>query len=163
MKPSNPKDAIGVRKWRNFTTIPMTIMAEIGVAMLEGAAKYGRHNYRVAGVRASVYVDAAMGHIAQWWEGEDIDPDSRLSHITKAIASLVVLRDAMVQDTLADDRPPPGNLNATRDNLQAVVDSLFERYPQPKEPFTSGMNKLDVSTLGRKLSVQYPEFTDERM
>jgi hypothetical protein len=29
-----------------------------------------------------------------------------MSHVTKAIASLVVLRDAMMQDKLVDDRPP---------------------------------------------------------
>ncbi|TGW07669.1 hypothetical protein EN788_35460, partial [Mesorhizobium sp. M2D.F.Ca.ET.145.01.1.1] len=116
-KASNPKDSVGARKWRQYATVPATVIAELGVAMLEGAAKYGRHNYRVAGVRASVYVDAAKGHIDQWWEGEDYDPDvpgQRLSHITKAIASLVVLRDAMIQDMLNDDRPPKAKLDKVR-------------------------------------------------
>lgn len=135
-KLSNPKDAVGVRRWRIFSTIPMTVVAEVGVAMLEGARKYGRHNYRVAGVRSSVYVDAAMGHIMQWWEGEDIDQDSELSHITKAIASLVVLRDAMIQNMLTDDRPPKADLDETRERLQGVVDRLFERTPEPEESFT---------------------------
>src|SRR3546814_1076431 len=75
-KDTNPKDAVGTKKWRQFSTIPVTIIWELGVAMLEGARKYGRHNYRVAGVRGSVYVDAAIGHITQWWEGEDLDPDT---------------------------------------------------------------------------------------
>ncbi|SVD92517.1 uncharacterized protein METZ01_LOCUS445371, partial [marine metagenome] len=30
---------------------------------MEGAIKYGRHNYRIAGVRASVYIDATIGHL----------------------------------------------------------------------------------------------------
>lgn len=128
-KPSNPKDAVGVRKWRQFTCIPFTVLAELGVALLEGAAKYGAHNYRVAGVRASIYIDAAMGHILQWWEGEDIDADSSLSHITKAIASLTVLRDAMINDMLTDDRPVKPNLDKLRSDLQASVDALFDKYP----------------------------------
>ena len=74
--------------------------------MLEGALKYGRHNYRGVGVRASVYYDATIRHLFSWWEGEDIDPDSQLSHVTKATCSLVVLRDAMIQDKCEDDRPP---------------------------------------------------------
>ena len=135
-KISNPKDAVGVKKWRQFTTVPLTVMAELGVAMLEGARKYSRHNFRVAGVRASVYVDAAMGHIIQWWEGEDIDADSGLSHITKAIASLTVLRDAMIQDMMTDDRPPKANLDKLRSELQAAVDGIFERIPEPKPAFT---------------------------
>ena len=135
-KQTNPKDTVGIRKWRNFCTVPLTVMAEVGVAMLEGAAKYGRHNYRDSGVRASVYVDAAVGHIVQYWEGEDIDADSQLNHITKAIASLVVLRDAAIQGMLTDDRPPKGNLDVVRADMQNVVDKLFEKYPEFVAPFT---------------------------
>lgn len=129
-KESNPKDAVGTRKWRYFTTVPMTVICEVGVAMLEGARKYGRHNYRVAGVRSSVYVDAAMGHVVQWWEGEDNDPDTGLSHITKAISSLVVLRDAMMQGQLIDDRPPRADISHLRSNLQQLVDDTFDRIPK---------------------------------
>lgn len=104
-KPSNPKDAIGIKK-APMSTVSAAVMAEVGVAMMEGALKYGRHNYRGVGVRASVYYDATMRHLFSWWEGEDIDPDSGLSHVTKAITSLTVLRDAMIQDMVEDDRPP---------------------------------------------------------
>lgn len=104
-KPSNPKDSIGIKK-APMSTVSAAVLAEVGVAMLEGAAKYGRHNYRAVGVRGSVYYDATMRHLMSWWEGEDIDPDSGLSHITKAITSLVVLRDSMIQGRLSDDRPP---------------------------------------------------------
>lgn len=137
LKDTNPKDAVGVRKWRQYCTVPTTIIWELGVAMLEGARKYGRHNYRVAGVRASVYIDAAKGHIDSWWEGEDVDADSGLSHVTKAMASLAVLRDAMINDMLTDDRPPKvKNFEAFRAGLGRVVDEIMERYPEAKEPFT---------------------------
>ncbi len=135
MKQTNPKDSVGVRKWRQFTCIPFTALWEVGVAMLEGARKYGRHNYRVSGVRASVYIDAAMGHITQWWEGEDIDPDSGLCHITKAIASLVVLRDAMMNEKFVDDRPPKCNLDEIRNNLQKAVEAVIDKYPNNDHPF----------------------------
>lgn len=104
-KPTNPKDACGVRKVP-MSTVPANVLAEVGVAMLEGGLKYGRHNYREVGVRASVYYDGTMRHLMAWYEGEDIDVDSNLSHITKAIASLVVLRDATMRDMVEDDRPP---------------------------------------------------------
>lgn len=103
-KPSNPKDVVGIRK-APMSTVSALVLAEVGVAMLEGAVKYGRHNYRAVGVRASVYYDATRRHLDKWWEGEDLDPDSSLSHITKAITSLVVLRDAMLQGKIEDDRP----------------------------------------------------------
>lgn len=129
MKDTNPKDAIGVKKWRQFMVVPRQVLWEVGVGMLEGALKYGRHNYRAAGVRASVYCDAAMGHIEHFIEGEDIDKDSGLSHVTKAICSLVVLRDAMMNDFWQDDRPPKiKDMDALRDRLQAKVEENFVRW-----------------------------------
>lgn len=119
VKDTNPKDAIGIRK-APMSTVPAAVLAEVGVAMLEGASKYGRHNYRVAGVRGSVYYDATMRHLMSWWEGEDTDPDSGMSHITKAITSLVVLRDAMLQGMCTDDRPPRAIEFYTRLNTLAA-------------------------------------------
>jgi len=125
VKRDNPKDAIGAKKAK-FSTIPAGVIFDIGLAMLEGAMKYGRHNYRGIGVRASIYYDASMGHIADWWEGEDVDPDSGLSHITKAIASLVVLRDAMMQDKLTDDRPPRSKV--LKRDFSVKAKEIMERY-----------------------------------
>ena len=135
IKDSNPKDAIGVKK------VPMSVLScpvvmEVALGMFEGAVKYGRHNYRAVGVRSSVYYDAAMRHLMAWWEGQDIDEDSGLSHVTKAITSLVVLRDAMIQDKLSDDRPPRTlNQNFVKD-YNKKVDEILEKYPNPKEPYT---------------------------
>ena len=130
-KSSNPKDIVGIRK-APMSTVSAPVLAELGVAMLEGASKYGRHNYRAVGVRGSVYYDATMRHLMGWWEGEDIDPDSGLSHITKAIASLAVLRDAMIQGKFTDDRPPRSvafyaDLN---DRAAAIVDRYADRDPR---------------------------------
>ena len=132
MKDTNPKDAIGVRKWRQFFVVPRQVLWEVGVGMLEGALKYGRHNYRASGVRASVYCDAAMGHIEQFIEGEDVDKDSGLSHVTKAIASLVVLRDAMIQDKFTDDRPPRSApfLPALNDTAAALLVKHADKHPR---------------------------------
>jgi len=124
-KATNPKDAVGIRK-APLSTVPSGVMAEVGVAMLEGARKYGRHNYRIAGVRASVYYDALMRHMLAWWEGEDVDPDSNLSHVTKAITTLVVLRDAMMQDMLTDDRPPRSA--PFFEELNAKASEIKDRY-----------------------------------
>jgi hypothetical protein len=98
-----PPDVMRTAPWHLLSG---QVVAELGLAMLEGASKYGRHNYRSAGVRASVYLDATIRHLFSWWAGEDIDPDSGLSHITKAITSLTVLRDAQFQGLFNDDRAP---------------------------------------------------------
>jgi Domain of unknown function (DUF5664) len=104
-KPTNPKDAVGIRK-APLSCVPMNVVAEMGLGMLEGAAKYGRHNYRGVGVRTSVYFDAAMRHLISFWEGEDIDPDSGVHHVAKALVTLAVLRDSQLRGNCTDDRPP---------------------------------------------------------
>jgi hypothetical protein len=124
-KPTNPKDVVGIRK-APLSVVPMSVVAELGLAMMEGALKYGRHNYRAAGVRGSVYFDAAMRHLIAWWEGEDLDADSGVSHITKALACLTVLRDAQIQGMCEDDRPPRSAEFYARVN--AAAGALLERY-----------------------------------
>ena len=153
-KPTNPKDAIGIRKVP-MSVIPANVMAEVAVGLLEGAAKYGRHNYRVAGIRASVYYDAAMRHMMSWWEGQDFDPDEKsagLSHVTKAIASLVVLRDAMMRDMMTDDRPPKSKPFMEELNRVAgeVIDKNADKSPEhytEKKPLKSDEMLVTIQTL----------------
>jgi len=130
-KPTNPKDLIGVKK-APISVIPAGVIAEVGVALVEGAAKYGKFNYREAGVLASVYYDATMRHLMAYWEGEDIDPDSGLSHVTKAISSLVVLRDAMMQEMLEDDRPPKSKPFYPELNQKTsdIIDKYVDKKPK---------------------------------
>ena len=127
-KETNPKDAISTKKPRFYSGLPANVTKEVSIGMMEGAMKYGRHNYRITGVRASVYMDATMGHLLDYWEGQDIDPDSNLHHITKAIASLYVLRDAQLRNMCEDDRPPKSNVEEQKEYLQAIVDELFNKH-----------------------------------
>jgi len=133
-KPTNPKDAVGIKKVP-FSTIPAPVIAELGLALMEGARKYGRHNYRSIGVRSSVYYDACLRHLLQWWEGQDIDEESGLSHLTKAMACLTVLRDAMLYDKLNDDRPP-SYPDGWISDLNKQAEDLITRYPDAKDPYT---------------------------
>lgn len=139
-KPSNPKDAMGIRKIY-FSVIPWTVVWWVGLALLEGALKYGRHNWRGIGVRASVYFDATMRHLTDWWEGMDEDPDSLvgLHHIDKAIASLMVVRDAMIAGKLEDDRPPVVQKELLWD-LNKKAAELVNKYPEPKPVLTEKDN-----------------------
>ena len=126
-KLSNPKDSVGIKKVP-FSTVPAQVIAELGLAFLEGARKYGRHNYRISGVMASVYYDAALRHLTAFWEGQDIDPDSGLPHLVKAMACCTIIRDAQIMSMLNDDRPPsiPDNWQVALNEMAAQI---IERYP----------------------------------
>jgi hypothetical protein len=148
-KPSNPKDGLGILKVA-ISCVSLPVLLEVGVGMLEGALKYGRHNYRVVGVRASVYVDATFRHLAAFWEGEDLDPDSaaQLSHVTKAITSLTVLRDSMIAGNWVDDRPPvtapKGWLNALNEKVRA----LLAQFPTPVPPYIESQYRASLVASG---------------
>ena len=138
-KQSNPKDVVGAHKVPPHV-VPCGVLLEIALGMLEGSCKYGAHNYRAVGVRASIYYDATMRHLMAWWEGEDNDPDSGLSHIIKAITTLVVLRDSMHADNWVDDRPPrlPGGADIAGSN--AAAKSIIRQYPNSVPPYTEIKN-----------------------
>lgn len=104
-KPSNPKDVIGSRKL-DMGNVPDTAVVGLAEALTEGAVKYGRYNWRIAGVRASIYHAAIRRHLAKWWNGEDVDRDTLVHHLKSSMACHAILLDALAYDTLTDDRPP---------------------------------------------------------
>lgn len=134
-KPTNPKFEFGAKKV-SAHVVPCNVIMQMALGMTEGACKYGAHNYRAMGVRGSTYYDAAMRHLMAWWEGEDIDPDSGLSHITKAMTSLTVLLDSVMMGNWTDDRPMrlPTGLDIPSANSKSC--EITERYPNPVQPFT---------------------------
>lgn len=75
-----------------------------------------------------------MRHLMAWWEGQDLDPDSGLSHISKAMASLAVLRDCQIGGNAIDDRPPVLDEDYTS-KLNSLAKALISKYPEPKEAY----------------------------
>lgn len=106
-KPTNPKDAIGSDKLP-LHLWPTTASIVGSLALLDGALKYGRSNFREIGVRSTIYYDAAIRHLQAWMEGEDKDPDSGVLHLGHALACIAILIDAEAAGKLNDDRCIPG-------------------------------------------------------
>lgn len=126
-KPTNPKDMIGANK------VPLHLWPETATAMgcmalLDGALKYGRSNFREIGVRSSIYVDACKRHLTFWFEGEELDPDSGLPHLSHALACLAILVDAQAAGKLNDDRQVKGGYRALMDQLTPHVADLKARH-----------------------------------
>lgn len=115
-KDTNPKDGIGATKLP-LSLVPPVAMAHAALAHLDGACKYGKWNWRIAGVRASIYIDAALRHITAYNEGEEVAADSKVHHLGHAIACLNILLDAASVGKLIDDRPPSGYIPPTMATL----------------------------------------------
>lgn len=123
---SDPKGLAGAKKIP-MCCIPPAVELEMGAAMAEGGIKYGAHNWRNSGgVCATTYVAAARRHLIAWMMGEDLDPHSGggISHLTKAMASLAVLRDAQMHGEMIDNRPPPSPPEMIDQITAAYLDML---------------------------------------
>lgn len=133
-KPTNPKDAIGSGKLP-MSLVPESAIALESLAFLEGALKYGRFNWRVAGVRASIYADALRRHYSDWWNGEDCDPVTKVPHLASVRACAGILIDAGVCGKLTDDRPPAADVGGLIRSLEAEVARLKKMYAEhdPKQ------------------------------
>lgn len=133
-KDTNPKDAIGATKLP-IGLVPSTGINLASVAFLEGATKYGRYNWRVAGVRTSIYYDAAMRHLEKYWNGEDVDGETGVPHLASALACIMIIEDARCAEKLEDDRPPRADVSAQiaeLDRMAARVRDLFSSH-SPKQ------------------------------
>lgn len=138
---TNPKDALAGFKPRWFSFIPLQVLIGVGKAVFEGGWKYGKHNFRESGVRATVYVDATVcGHLMPWMEGQDFD-ENGMHHIDKAIASLMVLRDAQINGNWIDDRPMAAvgfdaHMEHETAHFQTMKAALQAKHGDPAAPFT---------------------------
>lgn len=104
---ADPKGAQGAAKVP-FRALPWAVIAEASLGMGEGAVKYGPHNWRSSGgVEAMTYVEGAIRHLTAFVLGEDTDAASGVSHVSKAISGLMILRDAQLNGACLDNRPPP--------------------------------------------------------
>ena len=129
LKSTNPKDLIGSDKLP-LHLFPSTAIAYGTLALLDGALKYGRGNWRSAGVRASIYYDACLRHITKWFEGQDNDTDSGLPHLAHALACLVILIDAKEAGKLKDDRMYKGGYIKTLESITPLVKKLKELHKE---------------------------------
>lgn len=130
--PDNPKDLVGQTKL-DLSLIPETLLVEVGLAFYEGALKYGRFNWRMRPVKASVYLSACDRHTLKFKAGEDRDKLTGTHHLAYAICCLSILFDATKYGTMIDDRPPRGRLNP---DISAELDSeVMKRIVHLKDLF----------------------------
>jgi hypothetical protein len=122
----NPKDIVGASKLP-LHLWPTTASALGCIALHNGAAKYGRSNWREVGVRASIYFDACQRHLAAWFEGEQCDEEG-VPHLGAALACLAILVDCEAAGKLVDDRQYPGGHRELMQRLTPLVDRLHEQH-----------------------------------
>jgi len=75
----------------DYSLLPPAVLHDVVLAFGEGNAKYGRTNYLHVADGENRYYAAALRHLEAWRMGEHIDPDSGEPHLSRAIASVMIL------------------------------------------------------------------------
>lgn len=93
--------------------IPPSTYESIGAVLTFGAKKYADRNWE-KGIKWSRCYGAAMRHLAAWWGGENLDPETKFSHLWHAQCCLSFLVEYLRTHPELDDRPrPPENRKET--------------------------------------------------
>lgn len=120
----NPKEIAGSKKPAIWSVMPRWVALAVGRVMSVGAAKYGKFNYRESAITASTYEDAIERHASLWFDGEDNDPETGVSHLASVIASCLLLMDAQRTGKLSDDRQKTGIVRQQLDELERLLVDL---------------------------------------
>jgi hypothetical protein len=127
----NPKDRVACDRLP-LDLWPLTATTMASVAMLNGALKYGRANWRRIPVKATVYLAACQRHMAAWLDGEEADEEG-VPHLASMLASLAIIVDAKAAGTLIDDRPAAGGYRSLATELTPLVAQLRTLHASRKK------------------------------
>jgi len=87
----------------DLSLLPMSGLEAIVRALEYGQSKYGRNNFR-KGFESHRLIGACLRHVHAWNEGEDNDPESGVSHLGHAAATLVMLLTNLAEGKATDTR-----------------------------------------------------------
>ncbi len=78
-------------------------LVEIAKVFGHGMVKYGKFNYK-SGINWGRVIGAAQRHLGAFNDGEDVDPESGLSHIAHLGCCAIMLLDYIKHNPEFDDR-----------------------------------------------------------
>ena len=123
-KDTNPKDAAASGRIP-LHMVPDTLGIFAAMAFAEGDSKYIAYNFRVAGVRATVYVAALRRHLTRYFNGEWADKKTKVPHLGSVAACVAILIDGHVMGTIVDDRPPAVDLSDCMEEAERVIAHVY--------------------------------------
>ena len=83
---------------------PLHLLEDCNRVFAFGAEKYHAWGW-TKGMPWSVPYECAVRHLAAWYRGEDIDPESGLPHLGHVMCNLIMLTEFSKNHPEGDDRP----------------------------------------------------------
>lgn len=100
-------DKTGARKevkLERFDLLPIGPLTELSRHYGRGALKYADRNWELGYPWGHSYA-ALMRHLTQWWDGEDIDPETGSSHMIAVAWHAFALMEFVNKHPEFDNRP----------------------------------------------------------
>lgn len=88
---------------RRMDLVPTSLMSGVARILEFGARKYGDNNWR-KGLKWSRVYAALQRHLADFWEGNDLDSESGLPHLYHAACNIAFLIEFYEKRKDLDDR-----------------------------------------------------------
>lgn len=83
--------------------LPFRAIEQVGLVLTYGATKYSKHNWR-KGFNWTRLAGAALRHLFAFMKGEDLDPESGISHLAHSATNVLFLLEMILTNTGNDDR-----------------------------------------------------------
>lgn len=154
LKETNPKDAAGSSRLP-LHMVPDTLAIFAAMGFAEGDSKYIAYNFRVAGVRASVYISALRRHFARYVNGEWADRKTGIPHLASLVSCAAILIDGHVVGNIVDDRPPAVDLNDEIERAEAIIAHVYRLNKQVRE--AAPIKEYTAASTGTELPVARPQ------
>lgn len=84
--------------------VPTSSIRALAEVLQAGAAKYDDRNWE-KGMKWTIVYACAMRHLLAWYDGEDLDPESKLNHLKHVLANISFLIEYEKTCPNLDDRP----------------------------------------------------------
>ena len=108
--------------------LPPKAMVEISKVLTFGAAKYDAENWRKLDDLQNRYTAGALRHIFAHMDGEELDPETNLSHLAHAMCCLLFKLEIELEERLKKEEPreTDGSEHSTRNRFAESNGKLNE-------------------------------------
>lgn len=156
----------------DFSLLPYAALEALARVLDFGAAKYDRNNYR-KGFDNTRLLAAALRHIHAYSNGEDLDPESGLSHLDHGLASIAMLlqnqKDGVSNDTRGFEelKDPidhckfkPECDGVTGEAIEEIQSSPVIRFV-PRNNLGHNLSNEEVDAFNAQIAKEYDDDHDE--
>ena len=157
LKESNPKDAAAVGRVP-LHLVPDTLVLYAAMGFAEGDSKYIGYNFRVAGVRVSVYVAALRRHLMRYVNGEWADKKTGVPHLASVACCTGILIDGHVTGIIVDDRPPAVDLDGEMAEAERVIAHVYSLNKAARE--AAPVKEYTAKSTDTELELAMPHLQD---